>query len=53
MSLNSPDEFYLRPPLEEGKFPDARPISLSPGLRALIEAQEREGKLVFEEGRDG
>ena len=51
MSLNSPDEFYLRPPLEEGKFPDARPISLSPGLRALIEAQEREGKLVFEEGR--
>lgn len=51
MSLNSPDEFYLRPPLEEDKFPDSRSISLSPEVRALIEAQEREGKLVFEEGR--
>ncbi len=51
MSLNSPDEFYLRPPLEEGKFPDSRSISLSPDVRTLIEAQEREGKLVFEERR--
>ncbi len=50
MSLNAPDEFYLRPPLEEGKFPDSRSISLSPDMRALVEAQEREGKLVFEDG---
>ena len=49
MSLNSPEEFYLRPPLEEGKFPEVRQLDLSPHLRSLIDAQEREGKLVFEE----
>ena len=51
MSLNSPDEFYLRPPARKrGNSRDSRSINLSPEVRALIEAQEREGKLVFEEG---
>ena len=47
MSLAAADEFYLRPPLEEDKFPTERRIELSVDLRALIAAQEREGKLVF------
>ena len=47
MSLNSPDEFFLRPALEQGKFPAERKIQLSPELTARIEAQEREGRLVF------
>ena len=47
MTLNSPDEFYLRPSLDEEKFPAERKIALSPELEKRIEAQEREGKLVF------
>jgi hypothetical protein len=47
MSLNSPDEFHLRPPLESGKFPLERKIELSPELTVRIENQEREGRLVF------
>ena len=49
MSLDAADEFYLRPPLEEEKFPTERRIELPADLRALIAAQEREGKLVFGE----
>jgi hypothetical protein len=49
MSLNSPEEFFLRPALELGKFPIERKIQLSPELTARIEAQEREGRLVFEQ----
>ena len=47
MVLRSPEEFYLRPTLETGKFPENRKIQLAPELEARIEAQEREGKLVF------
>ncbi|MGE0680255.1 MAG: DUF1329 domain-containing protein [Candidatus Binatia bacterium] len=47
MVLRSPDEFYLRPDLDKNKFPTERKITLSPELEARIEAQEREGKLVF------
>lgn len=47
MVLRSPDEFYLRPALERDKFPTERKVVLSPELEARIEAQEREGKLVF------
>ncbi|HXG21846.1 MAG TPA: DUF1329 domain-containing protein [Methylomirabilota bacterium] len=47
MVLRSPDDFYLRPPLERDKFPADRKISLAPELEARIDAQEREGKLVF------
>lgn len=47
MILNAPEEMYLRPPLEREKFPEERKIVLSPDLEARIEAQEREGRLVF------
>jgi hypothetical protein len=47
MVLRSPEEFYLRPALERDKFPTERKISLSPELNSRVEAQEREGKLVF------
>jgi hypothetical protein len=47
MVLRSPEEFYLRPALERDKFPAERKITLSPELEERIEAQEREGKLVF------
>ncbi len=47
MVLNSPDEFYLRPALEKGKFPGERKIELPATLEVRIEAQEREGRLVF------
>jgi hypothetical protein len=47
MVLNSPEEFYLRPTLEGEKFPQERKVVLSPELAARIEAQEREGRLVF------
>jgi len=43
----SPQEFFLRPALEEGKFPEERHIELSPELRARIQAQEQAGRLVF------
>ena len=49
MSLNSPEEFFLRPTLELGKFPSERKIQLPSELTARIEAQEREGRLVFEQ----
>jgi hypothetical protein len=45
--VNSPDEFFLRPSLDEGKFPEERKIELSSGLRARIDAQEAAGRLVF------
>ncbi len=48
MSLNSPDEFYLRPSLERDKFPQQRPIQLGADMEARIAAQEREGRIVFE-----
>ncbi len=47
MVLNSPDEFYLRPALEKGQFPEERKIELPAALEGRIEAQEREGRLVF------
>jgi hypothetical protein len=46
--LNAPEEFYLRPSLDEDKFPEARYIALPPELTARIAAQEREGHLVFQ-----
>ncbi len=43
----SPQEFFLRPALEEGKFPAERRMELTPELRARIAAQEHAGRLVF------
>ena len=45
--LNRPDEFFLRPFLDEGKFSAERKIELAPELRARIDAQEGAGHLVF------
>lgn len=46
--VNSPAEFYLRPLLYQGKFPQARKIELAPDVDARIRAQEAAGHLVFE-----
>lgn len=43
----TPDEFFLRPSLEEDKFPGQRKIKLSPELRTRLQAQEEAGQLVF------
>ena len=43
----TPQEFFLRPALEEEKFPGARRIELSAELRARVQAQEQAGRLVF------
>ncbi len=46
--VSHPDLFFLRPPLEEGKFPNLRPIQLPAEVAARVEAQEKAGRLVFE-----
>lgn len=46
--VSHPDLFFLRPPLEEGKFPNLRPIQLPADVAARVEAQEKAGRLVFE-----
>jgi hypothetical protein len=43
----TPREFFLRPALEEGKFPQERRIELSAELRTRVQAQEQAGRLVF------
>lgn len=43
-------QFYLRPSLNEDKFPDERLIALPPELIARIAAQEREGHLDYSKG---
>jgi hypothetical protein len=45
--IKGPDEFYLRPSLDEGKFPEERKIELLPELRARVDAQEAAGHLIF------
>ena len=49
--IHGPDEFFLRPALFEGKFPEERRTDLPPDLRARIDAQEKAGHLVFSEER--
>lgn len=49
MEISHPDMFYLRPSLEEGKFPQLRPIQLPAEVAAHVAAQEAAGRLVFEE----
>ena len=43
-----PDQFYLRPLLYPDKFPEHRPIVLSPEVTARVAAQEAAGHVVFE-----
>lgn len=47
MGLEAPEEFYLRPRLDAEKFPQDRKIDIPREVAARIEAQEREGHLVF------
>jgi len=46
--VSHPDLFFLRPPLEGGKFPSVRSIQLPAEVAARVEAQEKAGRLVFE-----
>lgn len=43
-----PDQFFLRPALEEDKFPGERQIQLPAEIAARVRAQESAGRLVFE-----
>jgi hypothetical protein len=45
--VDSPKEFYLRPSLEAGKFPEERPIRLAPDVEERLRAQDTAGRLVF------
>lgn len=45
-----PEEFFLRPRLEEDKFPQERNMVVSADLRARLHAQEEAGRLVFTTG---
>jgi hypothetical protein len=46
--VTEPDKFFLRPVLEEDKFPGERSIQLLPEVAARVRAQEAAGRLVFE-----
>ena len=46
--VSHPDQFFLRPALDEEKFPGERPIQLPDEVAAHIQAQEAAGRLVFE-----
>src|SRR5581483_8755551 len=48
MEIPDPDLFYLRPSLEEGKFPQFRPLQLPTEVAERISAQDAAGQLVFE-----
>jgi outer membrane lipoprotein-sorting protein len=47
LGVEQPEEFYLRPGLEPGKFPEYRSIQLSDALVERIRAQDAAGQLVF------
>ena len=42
-----PELFFLRPTLEEEKFPEERPLQIPAEVVARIQAQEAAGRLVF------
>jgi hypothetical protein len=48
LGIDRPEEFYLRPGLELGKFPEHRATQLSAELAERIRAQDAAGRLVFE-----
>jgi len=48
LGIDRPEEFYLRPGLEPGKFPDHRSVQLSAALTERIRAQDAAGRLVFD-----
>ncbi|HKA52857.1 MAG TPA: DUF1329 domain-containing protein, partial [Candidatus Binatia bacterium] len=48
LGIDRPEEFYLRPGLEPGKFPAHRAVQLPAELAERIRAQDAAGRLVFE-----
>jgi hypothetical protein len=48
LGVDRPEEFFLRPGLELGKFPEHRAIQLSAELEERVRAQDAAGRLVFE-----
>ena len=46
--VSSPELFFLRPALEEEKFPEERSLQLPAEMIARVQAQEAAGRLVFE-----
>ena len=48
LGVDRPEEFFLRPGLELGKFPEQRSIHLSVPLAERIRAQDAAGRLVFD-----
>ena len=48
MDVVEPSQFYLRPSLEEGKFPNERPMQIPTEVATRIQAQDAAGRLVFE-----
>jgi hypothetical protein len=48
IEVTRPEQFFLRPTLEEEKFPLQRSIQLSPEIAARVQAQESARRLVFE-----
>lgn len=49
LGVEQPEEFFLRPHLDLGKFPEHRQISLPAELMERIQAQDEAGRLIFEE----
>jgi hypothetical protein len=48
MDVVEPSQFYLRPSLDEGTFPNERPMQIPAEVTARVQAQEAAGRLVFE-----
>lgn len=48
MEVSHPEKFFMRPALEEGKFPQLRPIQLPEEVMESVTAQNQAGRLVFE-----
>ena len=46
--VSHPDQFFLRPSLEQEKFPHERALQLPTEVAARVQAQEAAGRLVFE-----
>ena len=49
--VEAAEEFYLRPSLEPGKFPEEREIRLPADVEERIRAQDAAGQLVFSEAQ--
>lgn len=47
LGVDRPEDFYMRPSLESGKFPEHRNGELPAALVERIQAQNAAGKLVF------